>query len=110
MPLYSSATFSPVQWVMFVRFFQGMAFVALRFALRSFQGCVPFVPAAAVAVSRRKIFMGLQYMSVIAARAAVAFTGSGRLLPAIDLACCLLAARQSWLFSYSFFLSRCFWL
>jgi len=79
---------------MFARFFQGMAFVALRFALRSFQGCVPFVPAAAVAVSRRKIFMGLQYMSVIAARAAVAFTGSGRLLPAIDLAWCLLAARR----------------
>ena len=32
----------PFQWDMFVRFFQGMAFVALRFALRSFQGCVPF--------------------------------------------------------------------
>ena len=66
MPLYSSATFSPVQWDMFprlaLRSFQGMAFVALRFALRSFQGCVPFVPAAAVAVSRSKIFMGLQYI------------------------------------------------
>ena len=62
MPLYSSATFSPVQWLMFVRFFQGMAFVALRFALRSFQGCVPFVPAAAVAARRSKIFMGLQYI------------------------------------------------
>ena len=43
-----------------LRSFQGMAFVALRFALRSFQGCVPFVPAAAVAVRRSKIFMGLQ--------------------------------------------------
>ena len=59
MPLYSSATFSPVQWLMFprlaLRSFQG-CFVVLR----SFQGCVPFVPAAAVAVSRSKIFMGLQ--------------------------------------------------
>jgi len=79
---------------MFPRFFQGMAFVALRFALRSFQGCVPFVPAAAVAVSRSKIFMGLQYMSVIAARAAVACTGSGALRSAMDLAWCLLAARR----------------
>ena len=60
MPLYSSATVSPVQWLMFVRLalrsFQG-CFVVLR----SFQGCVPFVPAAAVA-SRSKIFMGLQYI------------------------------------------------
>ena len=43
-----------------LRSFHGMAFVALRFALRSFQGCVPFVHAAAVAVRRSKIFMGLQ--------------------------------------------------
>ena len=93
MPLYSNATFSPVQWLVFprlaLRSFQG-CFVVLR----SFQGCVPFVPAAVVAVSRSKIFMGLQYMSVIAARAAVACTGSDRLLPAIDLAWCLLAARR----------------
>ena len=75
MPLYSNATLIPCQWVMFprlaLRSFQGMAFVALRFALRSFQGClvvfrsfqgcVPFVPAAAVA-SKSKIFMGLQYI------------------------------------------------
>ena len=60
MPLYSNATFSPVQWLVFprlaLRSFQG-CFVVLR----SFQGCVPFVPAAAVA-SRSKIFMGLQYI------------------------------------------------
>ena len=50
-----------------------MAFVALRFALRSFQGCVPFVPAAAVAVGRSKIFMGLHVHGLLfAARAAVA--------------------------------------
>ena len=61
MPLYRSATCSPVQWDMFprlaLRSFQG-CFVVLR----SFQGCVPFVPAAAVADRRSKIFMGLQYI------------------------------------------------
>ena len=69
MPLYSNATLIPCQWVMFprlaLRSFQGMAFVALRFALRSFQGGTALVVLVAAPCAHAAMASGRTRRSIV---------------------------------------------
>ena len=91
----------PFQWDMFVRFFQGMAFVALRFALRSFQGCTalalvvaaPRAHAAAPSSTTRRS---------IAVLSCAAFHGAASPMVGGSWASCIfLCATQVW-YAYTY--------